>query len=337
MPSRRAPKLGASSAEYIFLDVVAYSERTIEAQAGIIQTLNSIVRQSVGKLRLSSEEVIYIPTGDGICIALLDVSDPPDIQIKVALEILKRLHNYNKRTKDDELTFLVRVGINSNRDNVIIDINGRPNVSGDGINMCARIMNKADGGQILVGDSVFGNLRKRKEYVSAFRYHPAVEVKHGVLLNIYQFIREGIPSLDVSIPKAFRSAVEAKAQAGARGFSRSDLRARGLRLKVEIGPADAEARWANIIGAELRKPLRVTALIDTGASVTVINPQVAITCGLRQVGQAAVSTTGNVTHVPEYVGRIAFPDLPLQARDPVRLVACSLPGPDFSCLIGRTF
>jgi hypothetical protein len=85
MPSPRKPRLGASSVESIFLDIVAYSERTIEAQAAVINVLNTMVRRSVESLCLGSENVIYIPTGDGICIALLDVSDPPDVQIKLAL------------------------------------------------------------------------------------------------------------------------------------------------------------------------------------------------------------------------------------------------------------
>src|SRR5208282_6046351 len=112
MPSPRRPMLGASSAEYIFLDVVAYSERTIEAQSAIIKALNDIVRQAVGAHHLGAKKVIYIPTGDGVCIALLDVSDPPDVQIKIALAILERLYHLNKKVSEDELRFSVRVGIN---------------------------------------------------------------------------------------------------------------------------------------------------------------------------------------------------------------------------------
>jgi class 3 adenylate cyclase/predicted aspartyl protease len=335
MPSAKRPKLGAAAAEYIFLDIVRYSERTIEAQTAIIGCLNRIVRASIRACGLSADKVIYIPTGDGICVALLDVSDPPDIQIKVALQILERLYQHNKGTPDNELVFQVRVGINSNRDNVVIDINGRPNLSGDGINMCARIMNKADGGQILVGEPVFGILRKRKEYVSAFKQHPAIGVKHGVLLNMYQLVREGLPFLDVAVPSAFRSLTEATAQRAPHGLAKRDLKVRGLRINVEIGPSNAEIQWAKLANVELRKPLKVRALIDTGASVTVINPQVAVTCGLRQVGQVAISSTGMVAEWPEYVGSIGFPDLTLKSRDPVRLIACPLPGQDFSCLIGR--
>src|SRR5690349_6092439 len=118
MQGSRKPKLGAVSAEYVFLDVVAYSKRTIESQIAIIDILNGIVRQAVEVHGLPSERVIYLPTGDGICIALLNVDDPYDVQMQVALGILARLHHHNLGTKDQELRFQVRIGVNANRDNL---------------------------------------------------------------------------------------------------------------------------------------------------------------------------------------------------------------------------
>jgi predicted aspartyl protease len=332
---RKKPRLGAASAECVFLDVVAYSERTIESQAAIIDALNRIVRESVRACKLGPDHVIYLPTGDGICISLLDVSDPPDIQMRIALGILRRLHKHNSRAVDKELDFKVRVGINSNRDNVIIDINGNPNVSGDGINMSARIMNKADGCQILVGEPVFGILRKRREYASAFRPYTAI-VKHDLALPVYQFVGTGYAYLNVDVPRAFQTLGDIKARKGLKASEfRRALRAEGLTIRIEVGPSDAEVQWAKLAGVTLNKPLRIAALIDTGASRTVINPQVAVTCGLRQVGEAVISTAGHVGRVPEYVGAVHFPESNLSSVDPVRFIACPLPQQAVACLIGR--
>jgi predicted aspartyl protease len=331
----KKPRLGAAAAEYVFLDVVAYSERTIESQAAIIRTLNRIVLESVRAGKLGSDHVIYLPTGDGICISLLDVSDPPDIQMKIALGVLERLHKHNLQAVDKELEFQVRIGINSNRDNVIVDINGNPNVSGDGINMSARIMNKADGCQILVGEPVFGILKKRKEYASAFRPYTAV-VKHDLALPVYQFVAGGHSCLNVDVPRAFQTLSDMKPGRGSKpSESRRALRVEGLTIKVEIGPSGAEMQWAKLAGVSLNKPLTIAALIDTGASRTVINPQVAVTCGLRQVGEAVISTAGHVGRMPEYVGSISFPESKLSRADPVRFIACPLPQQAVSCLLGR--
>jgi hypothetical protein len=263
------------------------------------------------------------------------VGDPYDIQMQFALGVLKRLEEYNSRTTEEELRFEVRVGINTNRDNIIIDINGNRNVAGRGINYSSRIMDQADGGQILVGGEVFRNLSDRAKYAGTFRPFTAI-VKNNVPIELHQFLGNGYTFLNVRVPAKLQTLADIKAGRGSRpSESRKALRAEGLTIKVEIGPSDAEIQWAKLTSVSLNKPLRIAALIDTGASRTVINPQVAITCGLRQVGEAVISTAGHVGRMPEYVGSISFPESKLSRVDPVRFIACPLPQQAVSCLLGR--
>ena len=86
---------------------------------------------------------------------------------------------------------------------------------------------------------------------------------------------------------------------------------------------------------ELAKPLTITALIDTGASRTVINPEVAVTCALKYIGQVRISSAGHINERREFVGALRFPDSGLRGFDPLRFVACPLPEQDVSCLLGR--
>ncbi len=83
--------------------------------------------------------------------------------------------------------------------------------------------------------------------------------------------------------------------------------------------------------------LPVTALIDTGASVTVINPEIAATCKLRQTGSARISAVGGAFgEYPEHAAAISFPKTQLPGFDAIRVVACPIiRQPFFSCLIGR--
>jgi hypothetical protein len=267
-------------------------------------------------------------------VTLLNVGDPYDIQMQIALGILKRIREHNLHASDEQLAFEVRIGINANRDNVVVDINGNRNVAGAGINEASRIMNKADGGQILVGNPVFETLKSHNEYVSSFRPYSAT-VKHGLLLQVHQFVGNGRPFLNVSVPNAFQTPADIKAERGVRSTKgRSALRLGGLRIRAEIAWSEAEAKLAESVGLE-RKPLAIMALIDTGASITVINPQVAITCGLLRTGYTNISSVGHVAERPEYVGSIRFPGSDLKALDPVRLVACPLPGQDVACILGR--
>jgi hypothetical protein len=190
-------------AKHIFLDIVNYTHnRSIEAQTELIAVLNKIVKQSITKNRIKSDSVIYIPTGDGICISLVDVSKPFDIHILLALDILEKLHNHNISTQDDMRKFNLRIGINDNIDNLVIDINKQKNVSGSGINFAARILSLCDANQILVSNSVFDKLVQREKYITSFKNYIG-EVKHGVKLSVYQYRNPSYPFLNNSTPSSF--------------------------------------------------------------------------------------------------------------------------------------
>lgn len=76
------------------------------------------------------------------------------------------------------------------------------------------------------------------------------------------------------------------------------------------------------------------ALIDTGASLTVINPKIAITCKLKQTGHQMINAVGG--QAGAYAAAISFPRTELPSLDSTRVVACPIiRQPFFSCLIGR--
>ena len=188
--------------KYIFLDVEAYSNRIIEAQCDITKVLNEIVKSAINRYKISNDSLIYIPTGDGICIALLDATLPYDIHITIALEILRRIWVYNNRRTDKMRKFEVRIGINQSDDNLVEDINGRENVTGAGINNARRIMDLADASQILVGRTVYESLHYREKYMRTFRSYQA-RAKHDVLLEVFQYFGDNIAALNREVPSAF--------------------------------------------------------------------------------------------------------------------------------------
>lgn len=190
------------SAKYIFLDIVGFTTRSVEAQADLVKVLNGVVSSSVAQLDIPREDLIFIPTGDGICVTLL--SGKFDAHITSALNIMRAVQEHNSRATDDSRKFQVRVGINSNTDNLITDINGNRNVAGAGINMAARIMDLADGNQILVGESVFDTLRDREDYGKQSFQRFQTRVKHGREITVYQLVRDGHDGLNTNIPRAFQ-------------------------------------------------------------------------------------------------------------------------------------
>jgi len=186
----------------VFLDVVAYTKRTIETQCDIIRVLNGVVKSTINRYKIEDDAVIYIPTGDGICIALLNATLLYDIHVIIALDILRRIWAYNESKSDNIGKFEVRIGINQSDDSLLQDINDRENVAGAGINNARRIMDLADGSQILVSRTVYDTLYQRRKYFGAFSNAFMKTVKHDVVLETYQLIKANIAGLNVNTPSS---------------------------------------------------------------------------------------------------------------------------------------
>jgi hypothetical protein len=91
------------------------------------------------------------------------------------------------------------------------------------------------------------------------------------------------------------------------------------------------------IGLEYPKPLRMRALLDTGASVTVISKTFANYCKLFQTNEGSEITAIGATHrCGEHAGAISFPGTHLRPFDPIRIVSAVFAKErSYACLIGR--
>lgn len=195
-------------AKYVFLDVVSFSRgRSVEAQSDIVHSLNDIVKESLIANNITPERRILLPTGYGFCIALLNIEEPFDIHVRLAIGILRLLQEYNANVGDQSRRFEIRIGLNANIDNLVTDINGNQNIAGYGINTAQRVMSNADGNQILVGRSVFEILRAREAYMKCFRSYSAV-TKNGETLGVHQLIDDTREGLNVDVPVAFRKEIK---------------------------------------------------------------------------------------------------------------------------------
>jgi class 3 adenylate cyclase len=193
--------------KYINLDVVGFTyKRPVEAQTEIITKLNDIVKLSTFA-RVSEDEVIYIPIGDGICICLICPPDNYDIHIQIAEDIIRRIVSLHNPSAKSNRKFEVRIGINENIDNIITDINGRKNVCGFGVNNSQRIMSFADSSQILVGRTTYDSLIPREKYSESFRAYNA-ETKHKATIELYQYIGGNVAGLNRNPPSFFAPPTE---------------------------------------------------------------------------------------------------------------------------------
>lgn len=82
-------------------------------------------------------------------------------------------------------------------------------------------------------------------------------------------------------------------------------------------------------------PLQIAALVDTGASVTIINPEVARTCDLPSIGKVKISVLGGINEYLQYAAAISFPDTSLDTVGPVAVTGIPIGPQSVACLLGR--
>ena len=188
--------------KYVFMDIVGYSiGRSVEDQVAIRRKLDDIVRESLLEGKVPAENTTLIPTGDGICIALVEVSHPYDIHLSLALDIVRKISLHNEATLNQARQFRVRMGINENVDDITTDINGAKNLAGPGINVAQRIMANGNDGHVLASHSVFSTLEWRDKYRGCFREYE-FETKHNEKYKFFHYVGTNEPGLNRNPPSA---------------------------------------------------------------------------------------------------------------------------------------
>lgn len=154
-----------------FLDIVEYSKKSVSGQISLKERFNAFLSIAIRDVPVNDR--IILDTGDGAAISFLgDISDA----LHAALSMRSSLLNEGVRM---EPPLLVRMGVNLGPVRLVKDINGQPNIVGDGINVAQRVMGFADPGQILVSRSYYDAVsRLSQEYAGMFHYQGSRTDKH---------------------------------------------------------------------------------------------------------------------------------------------------------------
>lgn len=155
----------------LFLDVVGYSKVSNKDQISLKKKFNELLSNAV--VGIPSEDIIILDTGDGAAVNFLnDVEDA----LRSALHLREALFTEGAQM---EPPLRVRMGINLGPGHLIEDINGRPNMVGDVINVAQRVMGFSAPGQILVSRSYYDAVgRLSYEYEGMFHQQGAHADKH---------------------------------------------------------------------------------------------------------------------------------------------------------------
>ena len=155
----------------VFMDIIDYSKKSVSEQIDDKTLFNALINEAIKNV--AQNDRIIIDTGDGAAITLMGA---PEEALFVALTIRDGILEHNKTA---EILLLVRIGINLGSVRVVKDINDRPNIIGDGINVAQRIMSFAGENQILVSRSYYEvTSRLTKEITGMFTYSGVKQDKH---------------------------------------------------------------------------------------------------------------------------------------------------------------
>lgn len=154
-----------------FLDIVDYSKKTDSEQIEIKKQFNKLI--NLGLKEVAQSDRIILDTGDGAAIAY---SGSPEDALFTSMTIRDEILKSNIHSA---MPLYVRLGINLGPVRHVSDINGQPNIIGDGINVAQRIMSFANPNQILVSRSYYEvTSRLTHEISQMFNYIGVKNDKH---------------------------------------------------------------------------------------------------------------------------------------------------------------
>ncbi|MGH8750631.1 MAG: adenylate/guanylate cyclase domain-containing protein [Burkholderiales bacterium] len=169
----------------VFADIVEYSRKPVSEQIKLKDRFNAIISKGIKDITINDR--IILDTGDGVAISFLGA---PEDALFVALSLRDALKEIES---SEELR--ARIGINLGPVRVVKDINGQPNIIGDGINVAQRVMSFADPNEVLVSRSYYEVVSHlSQEYALLFSYQGARADKHVREHEIYTV---GTPGKDI--------------------------------------------------------------------------------------------------------------------------------------------
>src|SRR5246127_5442776 len=193
MAAETKKEIGLEIGHVLFIDIVGYSKLLIDEQRDYLHTLNEVVRRTDSfRAADAAGKLTHLPTGDGMALVF---ATTPDTPVSCALEISKALRSHPE--------LQVRMGIHSGPVSGVVDVSGRSNIAGAGINLAQRVMDCGDAGHILLSKHVADDLEQYPRWRSLLHDLGECEVKHGVRVGVVNLSGDGVGN--AAAPKKFQA------------------------------------------------------------------------------------------------------------------------------------
>jgi TolB-like protein/class 3 adenylate cyclase/Tfp pilus assembly protein PilF len=194
MPTEVSKEIELEIAYVLFIDIVGYSKLVTSEQRRLLELLNQIVRDSDHfRAAEAKGRLITVPSGDGMALVFYNTPEAP---VECALEIS------SAASEHPELK--LRMGIHSGPVSGVVDVSGRSNIAGAGINIAQRVMDCGDTGHVLVSKHMAEDLEQYGQWKRHLHDLGECEVKHGVRVAVVNLYTEDLGNPEV--PQKFRQA-----------------------------------------------------------------------------------------------------------------------------------
>jgi len=187
-------------AHVLFIDIVGYSKLSINEQRSDVDELTQIVRATEQFQKAeASERLIKIATGDGVALVFYT---SPEAPVRCAVEL--------SRVLKDHPRLRVRMGIHSGPVSGVVDVTGRTNLAGAGLNLARRVMDCGDAGHILVSKHLGEDLAEFEEWRPLLHDLGTCEVKHGMQVAIVNLWSDDVGN--PQLPQKFQALKKQRAR-----------------------------------------------------------------------------------------------------------------------------
>src|SRR5438270_4243108 len=178
----------------LFIDIVGYSKLVTHEQRRLLELLNRIVREAEHfRAAEANGRLISVPTGDGMALVFYNTPEAP---VECALEVS------SAASEHPELK--LRMGIHSGPVSGVVDVSGRSNIAGAGINIAQRVMDCGDAGHVLISKHMAEDLEQYGHWKRNLHDLGECEVKHGVRVSVVNLYTEDFGNPEV--PQKFLQA-----------------------------------------------------------------------------------------------------------------------------------
>ncbi|MGZ8262226.1 MAG: adenylate/guanylate cyclase domain-containing protein, partial [Methylotenera sp.] len=142
----------------VFLDDFDNSKKPDSEQIVFENQINDLI--NIAFKYLAQNDRIILNIGDGVAIAY---AGSPEDAMFMAMDFREEILNANTYSS---ASLYVRIGIHLEPEGVVNNINGQPNIIGDGINVAKRIMSFAKPNEVLVSRSYYENIPRSMQKIS---------------------------------------------------------------------------------------------------------------------------------------------------------------------------